>query len=109
LGVVRSAVPRRRRLWWRLPIPVIGLAILAAFGTVDRKTGSVNTYLIGGGAVLTLLGLTMLLPWLVEAVVARFKGGPVPWQLAARRLQLSSSSAARAVSGITVAVAGAIA
>ncbi|KOT98181.1 membrane protein, partial [Streptomyces sp. NRRL F-5755] len=33
LGVVRSAVPRRRRLWWRLPIPVIGLAILAAFGT----------------------------------------------------------------------------
>ncbi|KOT91210.1 membrane protein, partial [Streptomyces sp. NRRL F-5755] len=33
----------------------------------------------------------------------------VPWQLAARRLQLSSSSAARAVSGITVAVAGAIA
>ncbi len=51
----------------------------------------------------------MLLPWLVEAVVARFKGGPVPWQLAARRLQLSSSSAARAVSGITVAVAGAIA
>ncbi|KOT26910.1 membrane protein, partial [Streptomyces sp. NRRL WC-3701] len=109
LGVVRSAVPRRRRLWWRLPIPVIGLGVLAAFGTVDRKTGSVNTYLIGGGAVLTLLGLTMLLPWLVEAVVARFKGGPVPWQLAARRLQLSSSSAARAVSGITVAVAGAIA
>ncbi|KAA6214245.1 ABC transporter permease [Streptomyces albofaciens JCM 4342] len=109
LGVVRSAVPRRRRLWWRLPIPVIGLVVLAAFGTVDKKTGSVNTYMIGGGAVLTLLGLTMLLPWLVEAVVARFKGGPVPWQLATRRLQLSSSSAARAVSGITVAVAGAIA
>ncbi|MFH8593730.1 ABC transporter permease [Streptomyces rimosus] len=109
LGVVRSVVPRRRRLWWRLPIPVIGLGVLAAFGTVDRKTGSVNTYLIGGGAVLTLLGLSMLLPWLVEAVVARFKGGPVPWQLATRRLQLSSSSAARAVSGITVAVAGAIA
>ncbi|MEV5599161.1 ABC transporter permease [Streptomyces sp. NPDC052496] len=109
LGVVRSAVPRRRRLWWRLPIPLVGLGLLAAFGTVDKKTGSVNTYLIGTGAVLTLLGLTMLLPWLVEAVVARFEGGPVPWQLAARRLQLSSSSAARAVSGITVAVAGAIA
>ncbi|MEU7222991.1 ABC transporter permease [Streptomyces chrestomyceticus] len=109
LGVVRSAVPRRRRLWWRLPIPVVGLALLAAFGTVDKKSGSVNTYAIAGGAALTLLGLTMLLPWLVEAVVARFKGGPVPGQLAARRLQLSSSSAARAVSGITVAVAGAIA
>ncbi|MFH8349198.1 FtsX-like permease family protein [Streptomyces sp. NPDC018045] len=109
LGVVRNAVPRRRRLWWRLPVPVIGLALLVAFGSIDKKTGDVNTYLIGAGAVLTLLGLTILLPWLVEAVVARFKGGPVPWQLAGRRLQLSSSSAARAVSGITVAVAGAIA
>ncbi|MFH8406936.1 ABC transporter permease [Streptomyces sp. NPDC018019] len=109
LGVVRSAVPRRRRLWWRLPIPLVGLAMLAAFGSIDEESGSVNTYLIGAGAVLTLLGLTMLLPWLVEAVVARFKGGAVPWQLATRRLQLSSSSAARAVSGITVAVAGAIA
>ncbi|OKI10291.1 hypothetical protein A6A06_03565 [Streptomyces sp. CB02923] len=109
LGVVRNAVPRRRRLWWRLPIPLIGLALLAMYGTVDKDTKSINPYQIGGGAVLTLLGLTMLLPWLVEAVVTRLNGGRVPWQLATRRLQLSSSSAARAVSGITVAVAGAIA
>ncbi|MFI0261558.1 ABC transporter permease [Streptomyces sp. NPDC017056] len=109
LGVVRSAASRRRRLWWRLPISVVGLVLLAAFGSIDEQKGTVNTFLIGTGAVLTLLGLSMLLPWLVEAVVTRFKGGPVPWQLATRRLQLSSSSAARAVSGITVAVAGAIA
>ncbi|MFD7667035.1 ABC transporter permease [Streptomyces sp. NPDC059788] len=109
LGVIRNAVPRRRRLWWRLPIPLIGLAMLAAYGSIGKEDKTINPYQIGGGAVLTLLGLTMLLPWLVEAVVTRFEGGRVPWQLATRRLQLSSSSAARAVSGITVAVAGAIA
>ncbi|MFH9421416.1 ABC transporter permease [Streptomyces sp. NPDC017529] len=109
LGVVRSAVPRRRRVWWRLPIPLVGLGMLAAYGRIDENARSINAFQIGGGAILTLLGLTMLLPWLVEAVVARLHSGPVPWQLATRRLQLSSSSAARAVSGITVAVAGAIA
>lgn len=39
----------------------------------------------------------------------RLRGGPVPWQLATRRLQLSSGTASRAVSGVTVAVAGAVA
>ncbi|WP_347404581.1 FtsX-like permease family protein [Streptomyces sp. MST-110588] len=108
LGVVRDTVPRRRRIWWRLPIPLIGLLVLVLYGTIDNR-GGIHALQLGSGAVLTLLGLAMLLPWLVEAVVARFKGGPVPWQLATRRLQLSSGSAARAVSGITVAVAGAIA
>ncbi len=41
--------------------------------------------------------------------MGRLRGGPVAWQLATRRLQLSSGTAARAVSGITVAVAGTIA
>jgi hypothetical protein len=52
--------------------------------------------------------VTALLPWLVERFVARLGGGAVPWQLATRRLQLESGSAVRAVSGITVAIAGAI-
>jgi hypothetical protein len=59
--------------------------------------------------VLLLIGVTALLPWLVEAVVARLNSGSVSWQLAVRRLQLSSGSAARMVNGIAVAVAGAIA
>ena len=59
--------------------------------------------------MLLLIGITALLPWLVETVVARFGAGPVPWQLAIRRLQLSSGTAARTVNGIAVAVAGAIA
>ncbi|MEU9121366.1 FtsX-like permease family protein [Streptomyces sp. NPDC048506] len=109
LGVVRNTAGRRRRLWWRLPLPVVGMALLVVNGRVGADPGTVDPYLIAGGAVLVLFGLTLLLPWVVEAVVARLRGGSVPWQLATRRLQLSSGAAARAVSGITVAVAGAIA
>ncbi|QFR95510.1 ABC transporter permease [Streptomyces tsukubensis] len=109
LGVVRDTAPRERRLWWRLITPVAGIAILLLYGRMDSDTGVVNTFAIAAGAALTLVGLTTLLPWLVEVAVARLRGGPVPWQLATRRLQLSSGTAARAVSGITVAVAGAVA
>jgi len=112
LGVVRHHTPRRRRVWWRLPLPVLGAVVLS----LTRKSGPataddrVDPYLLAGGALLVLCGIAVLLPWLVEAVAARLRGGgPVSWQLAVRRLQLSSGSAARAVSGITVAVAGAIA
>ncbi|WP_328915811.1 MULTISPECIES: FtsX-like permease family protein [unclassified Streptomyces] len=109
LGVVRQAVGRRRRLWWRLLVPVIGLGLLAPlFGTVKGGT-SINQYQIATGAVLLLIGVTAVLPWAVESVVSRLSGGPIPWQLAIRRLQLNSSSSARMVSGVTVAVAGAIA
>lgn len=108
LGVVRGGGNRGRRLWWRLPMPVAGLAVLGLTGKVDEFT-PVNPYPIAGGAVLVLVGLALLLPWLVEACVNRLHGGPVPWQLATRRLQLSSGAASRAVSGITVAVAGAVA
>lgn len=58
---------------------------------------------------MVLMGVTALLPWGSDAVIRRLRGGPVAWQLATRRLQLSSDTASRAVSGITVAVAGAIA
>jgi hypothetical protein len=58
--------------------------------------------------ILLLVGVASLLPWLVEQVVARLGAGPVPLQLGSRRLQLSGGTAARAVAGITVAVAGAI-
>ncbi|WP_430626878.1 FtsX-like permease family protein [Streptomyces durmitorensis] len=118
LGVVRSTKPRKRRVWWRIVMPLLGLGILLASGQVggDVINGYVGgdvappVFAIGTGATLTLVGLAALLPWLVEASVARLRGGgPVPWQLAIRRLQLSSGTAARAVSGITVAVAGAVA
>ncbi|WP_405744147.1 ABC transporter permease [Streptomyces sp. NBC_01525] len=110
LGVVRRRPAPRRRLWWRLLPPVLGAALLVP---LLRRQGwddtAANTTELAVGSMLLLLGVTALLPWLVEAVVCRLHGGPVPWQLAIRRLQLAGGAATRAVSGITVAVAGAIA
>jgi len=108
LGVVRNSRARKRRLWWRLALPLAGLGVLALNGQAGEYE-VVNPYPITIGAVLVLVGLALLLPWLVEACVNRLRGGPVPWQLATRRLQLSSGTASRAVSGVTVAVAGAVA
>ncbi|TVZ82728.1 ABC transporter permease [Streptomyces sp. BK340] len=109
LGVVRTAKPSRRRLWWRLLLPLGGLAMLAPMIGQGRSNGEFNQYLVIGGVLLLLVGVTALLPWVVEAVVARLGAGNVSWQLAVRRLQLNSGSAARMVNGIAVAVAGAVA
>ncbi|MEI5525796.1 FtsX-like permease family protein [Streptomyces brasiliscabiei] len=109
LGVVRTAKPTRRRLWWRLLLPLGGLALLYPMVGQGSENGSFNEYMVTGGVVLLLFGITALLPWVVEAFVARLGSGALSWQLAVRRLQLSSGSAARMVNGIAVAVAGAIA
>ncbi|MDX3583292.1 ABC transporter permease [Streptomyces europaeiscabiei] len=109
LGVVRTARPARRRLWWRLLPPLAGLALLYPMIDQGSEGGEFNEYMVTGGVVLLLFGITALLPWVVEAFVARLGSGSLSWQLAVRRLQLSSGSAARMVNGIAVAVAGAIA
>ncbi len=109
LGVVRTSKPPRRRLWWRLLLPVGGLGLLYPMIGKDRYGKDFNQYQLTGGVLLLLVGVTALLPWVVETVVARLGSGAVSWQLAIRRLQLSSGTAARMVNGIAVAVAGAIA
>ncbi|KOV28981.1 ABC transporter permease [Streptomyces sp. XY152] len=109
LGVVRTARPARRRLWWRLLLPLAGAGMLFPMIGQGRENGDFNQYLVTGGVVCLLVGVTALLPWIVETVVARLGSGSVSWQLAVRRLQLSSGAAARMVNGIAVAVAGAIA
>ncbi|MEU8567621.1 FtsX-like permease family protein [Streptomyces pathocidini] len=109
LGVVRTAKPARRRLWWRLLMPLAGLGLLYPMIGQGRSRGDFNQAMVIGGVALLLVGVTALLPWLVEAVVARLGAGPVSWQLAVRRMQLTSGAAARLVNGIAVAVAGAIA
>ncbi|MEV3854332.1 ABC transporter permease [Streptomyces sp. NPDC050095] len=108
LGVVRSGRTRGRRLWWRIPVPVVGALLLLVSGSSDANSTR-GVVQISAGIGLILIGLVLVLPWLVEATVQRLHGGSVPWQLAVRRLQLSSTSASRAVAGITIAVAGGIA
>ncbi|MFF3005478.1 ABC transporter permease [Kitasatospora sp. NPDC057940] len=123
LGVVRRSGPGRRRIGWRLALPLAGLALTAlalalpaqynpsgigptaVFNSVQDSRGSL---LVASGVLLMLVGVCTLLPWLVEAATRR-SGGGVSWQLAIRRLQLSSGPASTAVSGVVVAVAGAIA
>jgi hypothetical protein len=107
LGVVRRTDAPRRRLWWRLLLPAVGLAALAPAAGQDAERISEGR--VGLGVVTLLVGVAALLPWVVERAVARLGAGKVAWQLAVRRLQLDPGGPARAVSGITVAVAGAIA
>ncbi|MEV5413200.1 FtsX-like permease family protein [Thermopolyspora sp. NPDC052614] len=109
LGVVRLGGEHRRRLWWRLILPVAGPALLYPLrnGFSEQATGFEAQVMAGMAAL--LIGVALLLPWVVEAVVRRLRGGSVAWELAVRRLQLDSGTAVRAVSGIAVSVAGAIA
>ncbi|SDN70666.1 ABC transporter permease [Streptomyces wuyuanensis] len=109
LGVVRAAKPSRRRMWWRLLLPVGGLALLYPMIGMGNENGGFSRGQVSTGVVMLLVGITALLPWLVETVASRLGGGPVSWQLAVRRLQMSSAAAARLVNGIAVAIAGAIA
>ncbi|NUR85818.1 MAG: ABC transporter permease [Nonomuraea sp.] len=124
LGVARGGRTRRRRLWWRLALPGVGVVLLflsqnpgvrgaplplVPTGVAITLLDNLTPALIATGATLVLAGLITLLPWLVEAVVGRLHGGSPSWQLAVRRLQFNSGTAARAVSGITVAVAGSVA
>ncbi|MFI7604415.1 FtsX-like permease family protein [Micromonospora sp. NPDC049366] len=110
LGVVRRSAERRRRLWWRLAMPVVGVLLLIPLvGGIDQASGAFNQVQVVAGVLLLLVGSTALLPWLIEVVVRRMRGGPVSWQLAVRRLQLETESSARLVSGVAVAVAGGIA
>ncbi|MEO3818826.1 ABC transporter permease [Plantactinospora sp. B24E8] len=110
LGVVRRSAARRRRLWWRLVLPVVGALLLAPLlGGIDQTSGAFNQVQVIIGVMLLLIGVAALLPWVVEAVVRRLRGGTVSWQLAIRRLQLDTESSARMVGGVAVAVAGGIA
>jgi FtsX-like permease family protein len=112
LGVFRRARPTRGGRWWRLLLPATGLVVLAPMlGQADsRRSAPYGAAQSATGLVLLLTGVVALLPWLVEAAVSRLRGGPVPWQLAIRRLQLQTGGGPmRVVNGIAAAVAGAIA
>ncbi|PSL54974.1 FtsX-like permease family protein [Saccharothrix carnea] len=110
LGVVRRTKPVRRVLWWRVVPIALGAALL-----LTQAGGFGGTEIIGSteiviaGVILLLLGIPVLLPWVVERAVGRLRGGAPSWQLAIRRLQLESGTAARVVGGVAVVLAGGIA
>nr|UUG47331.1 putative integral membrane protein [Amycolatopsis sp.] len=109
LGVVRQGKPVRRRMWWRWALTTIGVLLLAATLAFERGNGDTAAALaLSVGSVFLLVGVSALLPWLVERLAERLHGGSPSWQLAIRRLQLDSGTASRVVSGLVVVLAGTI-
>ncbi|MFE6613753.1 FtsX-like permease family protein [Amycolatopsis sp. NPDC057786] len=106
LGVVRETVPPKRRLWWRLLPIVVGIALIAPDFSVASEFGRMTLI---AGAVLLMLGIPAVLPWLLERLAARIKGGSPSFQLAIRRLRNDSGTPARVVAGLCVVLAGVIA
>ncbi|MEV7552765.1 FtsX-like permease family protein [Amycolatopsis sp. NPDC089917] len=105
LGVVRETTPPKRRLWWRLLPALAGIALILPGFSVANE---LDRMAVIGGAVLLMLGIPALLPWLLERAVSRIKGGSPSFQLAIRRLQSDSGTPARVVAGLCVVLAGAI-
>ncbi|WP_427917296.1 FtsX-like permease family protein [Streptomyces sp. cg40] len=111
LGVVRRSGGATRRLWWRVAVPVLGLSLLkTSVGSGSEIRSTTSVVLVVVGMLALLVGVTAVLPWILEQLTKALGGlGPVSWQLAVRRIQLNSEAATRSVNGIVVAVAGAIA
>ncbi|MFD7365922.1 FtsX-like permease family protein [Nocardiopsis alba] len=108
LGTVRRAERRRPRLWWRLLLFVAGIALILLSMRIDL--GGVGwAPLMATGLLAALFGTTAVLPWLLDRLFGRASGGPLSLQLALRRLAAAGDGPVRAVAGIVVTVAGAIA
>lgn len=103
LGVVRQIRSGRRRLGWRCAPIVLGVG-----GLLLGSSGPVVSGLLVVSVAMILVGVPLILSWVVERVVDRLGGGGLPWQLAVRRLQLTSGTAARSVSVIAVVLTGVI-
>ncbi|MEV5383641.1 FtsX-like permease family protein [Streptomyces sp. NPDC052721] len=111
LGVVRRSGGATRRLWWRIAVPLLGLVLLrTSVRNASDLHDTAGVVLVVAGMLALLVGVTTVLPWAVERLTGLCGGfGPLSWQLAVRRLQLSGEAATRTVNGIAVAVAGAVA
>lgn len=108
LGAVRRAERPRPRLWWRLLLFVLGISLIVLSMRLSLNGGQ-WVPMVSIGLLATLFGTTAVLPWLVDRLFGRASGGPLSLQLALRRLGAAGGGPTRAVNGIVVTVAGAIA
>lgn len=106
LGVLRRSAHWHGRLWWRLIPLVAALALLYPAISGAKEPGEDRT---GLGVVVLVFALVPLVPYLVPLAARVLPGGPASWLLAAQQLRRSPAASTRAVTGIVVAVAGAIA
>jgi hypothetical protein len=84
--------------------------LLAEFLTARSRLAQGGGQVQAGiGVALVLIGLTTVLPWLVEAAVRHAPDGPVPWLLAIRRLRQEEGTTVRVIAAIALTVAAAIA
>lgn len=110
LGVVRRAERGKPRLWWRLLLPMLGIALIhAALDPYHVVLSDAWPLLVSLGVLAVLSGGTAVLPWLMDRTVRAMPGSPLSLRLAARRPAVGDGGPARAVNGIVVTVAGAIA
>ncbi|MEV5383667.1 FtsX-like permease family protein [Streptomyces sp. NPDC052721] len=111
LGVVRRSVGAKRRLWWRVALPLFGLLLLrTSVRDASQVQSTAGVVTVVAGMLALLVGVTAVIPWLLERFTERVGGsGSLSWQLAMRRLRWHSEASTRSVNGIVVAVAGAIA
>ncbi|MEU6133163.1 FtsX-like permease family protein [Saccharopolyspora sp. NPDC047091] len=109
LGSVRRDGVPRRRLWPRTASMALGIAGLGASRLPLDLDTTAWTALIVVSVALMLLSVPLMLPWVVETATRNAGRGPLAWQLALRRLHLTSGTAARSVSAIAVVVTGVIA
>ena len=107
LGVVRQSTPVRRRAWWRFAMVAAGVVLMTTQLSMTKQSIEWGVS-VAAGAALLLIGVPVLLPWLVERVVNRLRGGPPSWMLAIRRLQLDSGTSTRVIGGVAVVLAGTI-
>lgn len=109
LGVVRQGGLRRRRMGWRWAIAALGASLMMTTVFVEeRESSDLVGPVLATGSGLLLVSVAVLLPWVVEKLVSRLRGGSPAWQLAIRRLQLDSGTASRVVSGLAVVLAGSV-
>ncbi|MBA8824613.1 ABC-type antimicrobial peptide transport system permease subunit [Saccharopolyspora lacisalsi] len=108
LGIVRRTKPSSRGIVWRLVPMALGVVGLLLVGASSERISQLQIPFLAS-IVLLLIGVPLVLPWAVERVVRWSSARSVTWQLALRRLQLSSGTAARSVSAIAVVLTGVIA